>query len=93
MQIRSITGGRLKLENLVDTKAPSYDDGYNPNFVQFIKHHWELDNRVGFINPNNVTDNSSINNGRINETNEQGRSDGCRDNYPINCTLQISSFQ
>ena len=60
-------GVRLKLENLVDTKAPSYDDGYNPNFVQFNKHHWELDNRVGFINPNNVTDNSRTNNGRINE--------------------------
>lgn len=59
-------GVSLKLENLVDIRASSYDDGYNPNFVQFNRYHWELDNRVGFIDPNNVTENSRTNNGRIN---------------------------
>jgi hypothetical protein len=58
----------LHLENLVDTRASSYSDGYNPNFVEFNERHWSLGNRVGFIQPNNVTENSRTNNGRINET-------------------------
>ena len=57
----------LNLENLVDTRASGYSDGYNPNFGEFNEHHWNLGNRVGFIQPNNVTENSRTNNGRINE--------------------------
>jgi len=60
-------GVELNLENLVDTRASGYSDGYNPNFGGFNEHHWNLGDRVGFIEPNNVTDNSRTNNGRINE--------------------------
>ena len=35
-------GVELVLENLVDTRVSGYDDGYNPNFIQFNEHHWDL---------------------------------------------------
>ena len=83
-------GVELVLENLVDTRVSGYDDGYNPNFIQFNEHHWNLGNRVGFIEPNKVTDNSRTNSGLINQI--PMNRDGAMIADIINRTIEDSRF-